>query len=163
MKKLLLALALSAISLAAQAQQLMKMTSLAADTSSNVLSGSFLVDNLTILNATTNAATVAFYDSATTTTNYVQAAYTSYASYATNFNVIFTNEYNVIITNSYSGIYTAPTAVSIATNTRPAVLTAIVPPGTTLNKDVKLITIRGLTAVPSQAMTLITTYRANNP
>lgn len=164
MKKLLFSLiATLSLAFSAQAQQLFVMQSLTANTASNLLAGSFIIDNITVLNATTNAATLSFYDSATTSTQYVQQAYSSYTSYATNFNVIFTNEYNVIITNSYSGLFTGPTSVSISTNTRPTALAAIVPAGTTLNKDVKLITVRGLTVVPTQNATVIVTYRANNP
>lgn len=140
-------------------QQSMVLTPLAANTASNVLTGAKIIDNITVLNATTNAATLKFYDSGTTATNYVQAAYTSYASYATNFNVVFTNQNNVLVTNTFAGIYTAPTSNTLATNTRPAVLTVVIPANTSLNKDVKLQTILGLTAIGDQALTLITTYR----
>lgn len=159
MKNLLSLVLLGILTISVHAQQLMSVTSLAANTSSNVLSSPAIIDNLTLLNATTNTAICYFFDSSTTATNYVQAAYTSYASYATNYSVVFTNEANVLVTNTFSGVYTAPTANSLATNTRPVLTALVVPAGTSLNKDVKLQTIRGLTAIPNQALTLVTTYR----
>lgn len=159
MKLIISLFALLATLVFSQAQQTMVLTSLTANTASNIITGAKIIDNVTILNATTNAATVNFYDSSTTASTYVQAAYTSYATYSTNFNVVFTNQNNVLVTNTFVGVYTAPTANTIATNTRPALLTVIVPAGSTLNKDVKLQTIRGLTAIPDQNLSLITTYR----
>jgi hypothetical protein len=148
-----------ALTVSIKAQESMTLTSLAANTSSNVLAFAAIIDNLTIINATTNMATVKFFDSGTVDTNYIQAAYTSYASYATNFNVVFTNQNNVLVTNTFVGLYTAPTVVAIATNTRTAIMTLVMPASAVLNKDVKLQVLKGLTAVPDQTVTLTTTYR----
>lgn len=159
MKKLfaIALLALSVLTTFAQEHQI--LTSLTANTASNILTSASIIDNFTVLNATTNNATVAFYDSATTSTNYAQAAYTSYATYSTNFSVVFTNQNNVLVTNTFVGVATLPTSNSAATNSKPALITLIVPAGTVLNKDVKIQSMLGLTAVPSQNLTLVTTYR----
>src|SRR5690348_16407820 len=110
MKKLfLIGLIALASTIASFAQQTMVLTSLAANTVSNIVAFPCIVDNFNIVNNTTNAATINFYDSAATATNYVQQAYTSYASYATNYSVVFTNQTGVLVTNTFSGIYTAPT------------------------------------------------------
>lgn len=157
-KNLLAAVALFvAVSASAQQQQL--LTSLTANTASNLLAKAYIIDNFIVINSTTNIATLKFYDSSTTSTTMVQAAYTSYSSYATNFSTVFTNEANVLVTNSFTGIYTAPTSNTVATNTRPAIYTLIVPASSTLTKDVRLQVMRGLTVVPNQTTTLLTTYR----
>lgn len=163
MKKLLFSLITAlVIPLAAHAQQSMVLTSLAANTSSNVIAQACIVDNFTVVNTTTNTCTVKFFDSATTSTNYSQAAYTSFIQYATNYNVVFTNEAGVLVTNTFAGIYTQPVSNSADTNAvRPTILTLIIPASSTLNKDVKVQVIKGLTAVPSQSCTLVTTYRIN--
>jgi hypothetical protein len=159
MKILYTLIATAALALSVHAQQMQVLTSLAANTASNVLSGGFVVDNFNIINATTNAATLKFYDSSTTTTNYVQAAYTSYTTYATNYSTVITNAAGYIYTNTFVGVYTAPTANAGATNTLPLVQVLIVPANSVLNKDVRILVMRGLTVVPDQALTLLTTYR----
>lgn len=161
MKKLLSLALLLTLPLFAQAQrsQLMVATALAANTSSNVLAAASIIDNFVVLNSTTNIVTVNFYDSNTTATNYTQAAYTSYSTYATNFSVVFTNQTGVLVTNTFVGAYTGPTANSASTNTRPLVTSLIVPASSVLNKDVTLQVMKGLTAQPDGAVRLITTYR----
>jgi len=160
MKKLIALIGLLAgLVYSAQAQQTMVLTSLAANTVSNIVAFPCIIDNFNVVNSTTNVAQVNFYDSAGLTTNYVQGAYTSYASYATNFSVVFTNQTGVLVTNTFAGIYTAPTSNSSSTNTRALLFSAIVPANSVLSKDVKIQTIRGLNAVPNQAVTLVTTYR----
>lgn len=157
-KNLLLAAVLFvSVSVSAQQQQL--LTSLTANTASNLLASAYIIDNFIVINSTTNIATLKFYDSSSTSTTLVQAAYSSYASYATNYSTVFTNEANVLVTNTFVGIYTAPTVHTIATNTRPSIYTLIVPASSTLTKDVRLQVMRGLTVVPNQTTTLLTTYR----
>lgn len=156
----LLALVLLPLSVSLQAQQTMVLTPLTANTVSNIVAAPVIVDTIQLLNATTNNATLYFFDAATAITNYVQAAYTSYTTYTTNYNVVWTNQNAVLVTNTFNGLYTAPVANSAATNTRPALLTVVVPANTVLNKDVKIQTVLGLTAVGNQNLTLITTYRA---
>lgn len=158
--KLFLSAALAfTLGVTANAQQMMKLTSLSAATAANVLSGPFVIDNFVVVNSTTNNATVYFYDSSTTATNYIAAAYTSFVSYATNYSVVWTNSADVLVTNTFAGTYTGPVANALATNTLPNVQILIVPAGATLNKDVRLQSMRGLTAYATQALTLLTTYR----
>ncbi len=153
---------LAVLTVSVQAQNFVKMSTLTAAAVSNIVSYPVIVDNFYIQNATTNAATVYFYDSSTTTTNWVGLGTTTYSSYSTNFDVVFTNAASVIVTNTFSGLYTAPTVVAAATNTMTPVLTVIVPGSTVLNRDVKLQTLRGLAVLPTQDLTLITTYRKLN-
>ena len=160
MFKSLLVGALLLIAPALQAQQLQSVVALASNTVSNLLSGAYIIDNFIAINATTNNVTIRFYDTSNTTTTMVQAAYTSYASYATNYSITFTNEAGVLVTNTFAGIYTAPTTNSAATNSKPVIQSIIVPAGTTLNKDVRLQVVKGLAAIPvGSAVTLLTTYR----
>lgn len=158
MKKILFTIALAVLPFLAYSQQLMSVKALPAATATSVLTASAILDNITIINATTNTVTVDFFDSATTSTTMVQAAYTTYASYATNFNVVFTNQNDVLVTNTFSGIYTYPTVVAVATNTRPK-MTVVIPASSTLNKDVKAQVMKGLTAMSSDTTTLTLTYR----
>lgn len=104
------------------------------------------VTDMTITATTTNITTVKFFDSASLTT-YVQAAHVTYASYATNYDVVWTNENNVLLTNSFSGVYTAPTSVSVATNTIPTLYTVVVPGSGSRTKVIRLQTMKGLVAV----------------
>lgn len=159
MKKLLtLAVLLTGI-LTSIGQQRMVLTSLAANTVSNLVSQAALIDNFAIVNATTNDATVTFYDSSNTSTTIVRNAYVSYSSYATNFNVVFTNATGVLVTNTFSGMFTGPTTNSAVTNARPVIMSIPVPANSILNKDVRLQVLRGINAIPNQAVTITTTYR----
>lgn len=163
MKKLFSLVALLiGLAVPAQAQQLMSVTSLAAHTATSVLAASYLIDNFVVINSTTNTAILRFYDSNTSATNMAQAATYSYATWATNYTVVFTNYAGVLVTNSFVGVYTGPTAaVAGATVAKPAMLQLAIPAGTTLNKDVKLLPVLGLAAQCDQAVTLVTTYRRN--
>lgn len=135
---------------------------LAANTSSNLIAGQYIISAITLMNASTNAVTVDFFDSSNTTTTIVTAANTSYSGYATNFSIVFTNEQRVIITNSFAGWYTAPVVNAAATNTLPKVYTMVVPGSQALTvNDVNIGTIRGLTAIPNQDSTVVVTYRGN--
>lgn len=159
MKKLILAIVL-ALPLIAQAQQQMKLSPLTANVVSNIITAAAIVDNMAVINATTNSATIIFYDhNDADSTNYVQAAYTSYTTYATNYNVVFTNATGVLVTNTFAGLYTAAVSHSASTNQRPVIQTLLVPASSVLNKDLRLQVIRGLLAVPDQDVTLTTTYR----
>lgn len=159
MKKLFIIAALSLSLLSTIGQQAMTLTSLTANTVSNVVAQACIIDNFTILNSTTNNARVDFFDAATAVTNYTQAAYTKYVTYSTNFNVVFTNTTGVLVTNTFVGLYTAPEAGTSGSIARAKVASLVIPANSTLNKDVKLQTVLGLTAVPDQSLTLITTYR----
>jgi hypothetical protein len=134
---------------------------LAANTASNVLSGNFIVQAITILNSSTNTATVKLFDSATAATNVYKYAYTSYASYATNFSTVFTNEANVLVTNTFVGVYTGPTSHATNTAVLPTLYTLMVPASATLSKDITIMTSKGLTAVPDQSCSIAVTYKGN--
>lgn len=160
MKKLL-SVILLAVSLVVSKADGLSLVSCAANTASNLVAGAYVVLNLTVLNATTNIATIKFYDSANTTTTAVKAAYTKYTGYSTNFSVIYTNENSVLVTNTYAGWYTAPVAVDAVTNSLPPIYTIMVPASSSVSRDLTLVTMKGLTAVPNQAVTVATTYKGN--
>ena len=159
LKSLFTAVALLAAVLTTQAQQLQSLVTTAANTATNLLSGAYVIDNFIAINATTNNVTLKFWDSSDNTTNIVQAAYTSYSRYATNYSTVITNESGFVYTNTFAGIYTQPTAVTTSTNAKPVIQIMLIPAGLTLNKDVRMITLRGLTAASSDVLTLLTTYR----
>lgn len=138
------------------------LTSLTSGAASNLLSGVYIVDQISVVATTTNITTLKFYDSSTTATSYVAAAYTKYTGYATNFSNVFTNENSLLVTNTYAGWYTGATSVGAATNTRPVVYSIVAPASSILTKDVKIQTIRGLTVVPNQDCQVILTYRTAN-
>lgn len=134
---------------------------LASNTASNVLAGNFVVQAITILNASTNTAIVKFFDSGTAATNVFKYVYTSYASYATNFSTVFTNEANVLVTNTFVGVYTGPTSHATNTSVLPTLYTLMVPASATLSRDVTIMTSKGLTAVPTESCTIAVTYKGN--
>lgn len=159
MKKLLLVLLLfSAISIHADNIAMV----VTGGSASNLVAKPLITDDIIVTATTTNLTTVKFYDSATTTTNYVQGAYTKYASYATNFDVVFTNEAGILVTNTFKGIYTGPTSVSASTSSIPAIQTIIVPASTSRTKVVHMQVMRGLTVVPNNDVIVEVDYR-NNP
>lgn len=137
----------------------MEVTTLTGGTPVNLLSTSKIIDNITVLATTTNVTTLKCYDSSTSTTNIVRAAYTSYASYSTNWSTVFTNESGLLVTNSFTGRYTAPTANSAITNERPKVAVLAVPGSAQLNKDVTLLLTRGLTLLSDKDCVVTVTYR----
>jgi hypothetical protein len=152
MKKLftiIAALALLAVSvLRAQADSV--ASAVTAGACSNLLSSPKLVSSITVTATTTNTTTFKFYDTSNTTTTRVQAAYSSYSSYNTNFSTIFTNEDGLLITNSFKGIYTYPTSVSASTSSLPAVVTIVIPASSQRTKSVRLQNVRGLAVVPDK-------------
>lgn len=159
MKKLLIAL-LTIIGISAQAQQLMTVSTLTAHTVASVLATPAIIDNLTVINTTTNVATLKFFDAATAITNYTQGATKRYATWSTNYTTVFTNATGVLVTNTFVGVFTGPTAdVSGATIVRPTMISLAIPPGTTLSKDVKLQPLQGLSCVGNNDLTLAVTYR----
>ena len=135
------------------------VASLTAATPANVLSAPELISNISILATTTNNTTVIFYDTTGTSTNYVQAAYTSYVSYATNYDVVFTNSASILVTNTFRGRYTAPVVNTISTNQRPKMITIIVPASAQYSSDVQLHPLKGLTLLADHAATVTLTYQ----
>lgn len=160
MKKLILSLFVALSTIAAYADGIV-LQSLTATAASNILSGAFVIQNITVLNTSTNVNTVSFWDNATNVTNVVRGAYTKYVAYSTNFSQVFTNEANVVITNTYVGLFTGPTAVSAITNAAPTLYVIMCPPSTTVSRDIQIVTTKGLTAVPSADCQVAVTYKGN--
>lgn len=134
---------------------------LTANTPVNLFTSGKAIHNITAFATSANITTLKFFDSSSTSTTMVQAAYSSISSYNTNFVQVFTNESNVVITNTFSGIWTYPTAVTVATNTLPTLKTVLIPASSDVNQNVALQTIRGLTVVPNQNAIISITY--SNP
>lgn len=133
--------------------------SMAANTASNILSAPYLVQQIQVINSTTNIATVKFFDSATDTTNVVLGATVSYTSYSTNYSTTFTNEMGLLVTNSFTGLYTLASTVDASTNALPTLQTIMVPASGTVTLDTSLYLVRGLAVVPTQNCIISTTYR----
>lgn len=134
---------------------------LTANTSSNLLSVSTIIDSITFTAGTASITTVKFYDSANTTTNIVTPAYISFGSYATNVSVIFTNENNILMTNIYPGRWTYTITNAQATNSLTPVFTLVVAGSATRTRTAHIQVQRGLTAVPNQDGVVEVTYRKN--
>lgn len=133
----------------------------AANTVSNILSaGGYLIKAITWINTSTNVATIKFYDTATTSTTMVQAAYTQFGTpYATNWVTTFTNSAGIVITNTTPGFYVPTTSVSTFTNERPKVLQLLVPAsGQVVLTDINRSVSMGLSVLPNQAGTYLLTY-----
>lgn len=134
--------------------------SVTGGTALNLLaSGGVVVDSITFTASTSTNTQVKVYDSSTTATNYVAAAYTGWSSYATNFDNVFTNESGILVTNSFSGRYTYPTSVSASTNERPKVLNFVVPGSGQRTKDTLWTPARGITILTSHDGIVEVTYR----
>lgn len=160
MKKLISVLALFAGLYTARAD--MNVFTITNGTPTLLLSGAKIVDNIVVLNSSTNTATVRFYDSSTADTNVVRAAYTRYTTISTNFDSVFTNTAGVLVTNTFAGVYKAPVAVSAVTNARPVIQAIAVPASTTASKDTHIQTIRGLILLSDQDVVVTVDYR-NQP
>ena len=134
--------------------------SITGGTAANLLAaGGVVVDSITFTATTSTNTTVKLYDSSTTSTNYVATAYTRWASYATNFDTVFTNESGILVTNTFSGRWTYPTSVSAATNERPKVMNFVVPGSGQRTKDTIWTPARGITILTSNDGIVEVTYR----
>lgn len=154
------------LGLTAQAQNKTLVASLTYNTPTNLLvGGKYTILEVLFQNAHATNSTIKFYDSATSSTNYVQAAYTAYSSYATNYSTTFTNTAGIIITNTWSGTYRSSSSVSASTNERPAVLGPffIQASATTTVSDLAVSPNLGLTVYSGASGTLQITYRETNP
>lgn len=134
---------------------------LAANTSSNLLARSTIIDTISFTASSVSITTVRFYDSATTTTNIITPAYVTYGRYTTNVSVIYTNENGIILTNTYPGQWTYAITNAQATNSLTPIFTIVVPGSTLRTKTARIQVQRGLTAVPNQAGIVEVTYRKN--
>lgn len=159
MKKLLISLCAALLTFVSFADNV--AVTVPADTATSLLTVPVITDEFTFTATTATTATVKIYDSATTTTNYVQATYVKYASYTTNISSVFTNENGVILTNTFSGLYTYPATVSAVTNSIPAILTVVIPGNTQRSKTIRLQVMRGLVAVSNGAVIVEVDYRKN--
>ena len=146
-----------ALGLAAQTQTVVDMPT--GGTAYNAFTVPKSIIRVQFLSTTTNPAVVKLFDSSSTTTNYIQAAYNSIGSYTTNVVVVTTNPAGVLETNTYPGLFTYTIANPAVTNTLPTVGALIAPGSGVGTLTVPLNTLRGLTAVASQAGTLIVTYQ----
>ena len=156
LKSLFISIAL-AIGALAQSQTIVDMPT--GGTAYNVFSTPKSVSRVQFLSSTTNAAIIKLYDSSSTATNYVQAAYNSVGSYATNVVVVTTNPSGLLETNTYPGVFTYTIANSASTNTLPVIGALLAPGSSTGSLTTPIQTLRGLTAVASQAGTLVVTYQ----
>lgn len=164
--KTLLTIALLAFGFTAFGQNKTLVASLTYNTPTNLLAGGkYTILEVLFQNAHATNSTIKFYDSATSSTNYVQAAYTAYSSYATNYSTTFTNTAGIIITNTWTGTYRSSSSVSASTNERPAVLGPffIQASATTTVSDLAVSPNLGLTVYSGASGTLQITYRETNP
>jgi hypothetical protein len=139
-----------------------KAQALTAGTAASVLTGRQVVDSLAYFNQnTTNVATLKFYDAATAVTNIVRPAYTAVVSYETNFTTITTNITGILQTNSFTGWYSGLSSISITTNERTRLGTAVVPPNTRLALPMQFLTAQGLTVLSDTAGILEVGYKGN--
>jgi hypothetical protein len=108
-----------AVSAVAQAD-LTYAASVTANTPVTLLTGGkYQIYNITFFNSSNAVSVLKFYDSIGNSVSNVQAAYTSYATVATNWSTVFTNAEGIIITNTFTGVAEIGTAVAATTNLRP--------------------------------------------
>jgi len=159
MNKLKLFILSALLSFGALAQQVAVATLTTGGTAYNVLANPSAISSFTFTSTSTNPAVLYLFDSATTTTNYVQAAYTGTTTYATNWALVWTNESDIVITNTFVGTWTGPTTVSATTNTLPVLAAAVAPGNGQSVRSVNINTTRGITAVASTPGILQINYR----
>lgn len=151
------------LTLTAAAQYTVIVQPTTANAVSNYLSGRYTITELKFSNgSSSNNATLKFYDWATAATNVIRAAYTSYTSYQTNWNVAYTNSAGIVATNTFSGWYSLEVSNAAVTNEQTRLATITVGAGKTDQLlPITPIVARGLTLLPDQAGTLQITYRSN--
>lgn len=161
MKRILAFISVLLFSLASQAQGLILVRAVAANTVSNYLAGRYIIDTLEFENLDATNATVKLYDWATAATNIVRAAYTSKTSYATNYSTVYTNSAGIATsTNTFVGTYIANVTTAAATNEQTRLREYIVPASTLSELTEPPQVARGLTLLSTQAGTLRIYYRA---
>lgn len=97
-----------------------------------IFSGSGTLSIVQITADSVAPVTVTFYDAATNVTTYIDAAYTTFASYVTNLTTYYTNTQGFIQTNTRSALWTYSTTVAAVTNTYPVVSSVTVPASGTI-------------------------------
>lgn len=158
MNKFLLSIALVFASLSALGQTAVSVLT-TGGTAYNVLAAPATISSISFTSTTTNPAVLYLFDTATTTTNYVQAAYSGVTSYATNMVTTWTNESGVVITNTFVGTFTTPTTVTATTNTLPVAVALVAAPNASVVRNGPVTMGVGLTAVASQPGILQINYR----
>lgn len=148
MKLLKTLLLVSLLTLSTRADVIVSATTAGAATA--MATNGITVSEITVTASTTNNTTVRFFDSASLTT-YVQAAHVTYATYNTNYDVVWTNAGGVLLTNTFVGVATLPTSVTLATNTIPALYTTVIPASASRTRVVRIKTMRGLVVVANQS------------
>lgn len=164
-KLLAVALAITPLVLPVQAADRVLSASYSAATPTNLLSGGkYIVKDVLLISSATNTSTIKFYDS-TGATNYVRAATTAYASYATNYSTVFTNAGGLLVTNTYAGVYRGSTSVAAATNELPSVVGPylVTAAGTRTLTDLNIMPVKGLTLYGTGAGTVEITYEVVEP
>ena len=158
MKKLLSLLFLAVLPL--QAQDITAATT--STTPVRLLSGRYVIHQLTLTATTAAATTFKFYDTSGTSTNVVQAEYSRPLTYSTNWTTTVTNIDGIVITNTFTGTYVTSETVTAATNQRPAIWTIVVPASSSRSIDTRdrLLT-RGLLVYSSAAGVAEVEYTKN--
>lgn len=90
-----------------------------------------VVNKIDIANATTNAATVTFFDAPGSTLTFTTGAYTGRQSYTTNVVTSWTAITGVTYTDTNTVVYTVPVTVAAATNSFRILNTIVVPANST--------------------------------
>jgi len=111
----------------------------------------YVVTSIYFKNTQTTNATFWLYDSVSNGTNYVQPAYTSYASVSTNWVNVFTNATGIVITNTFTGISYVGTVNAASTNELPKRLTRFVPASSERTIETVIQPVRGLTIYSTMA------------
>lgn len=167
MNKILISIAALFISFSALAQNKTITAALTYGTPSLVLTGGkYEILGVLFQNSVATNTTLKFYDAGTASTSIVRQAYTSYSSYATNFNNVWTNTAGLLVTNTFAGVYRASTSVAAVTNERPKILGPLAAPASAVLTvdDLGFSPNLGLVALSDTASgTLQITYRETNP
>lgn len=137
--------------------------SVAANTVTNLVSGNYRVNDLYFYNpSSSNTATLKFYDSATSITNWSRPAFYSQITYETNYWVTYVDPAGITRSNQFKTLYTGSVSNAPATVERTKLAQFAVPPGYRLLLPVDLIVANGFTVLSDAAGTLSATYRPQN-
>lgn len=161
---LYLLLALLGLAFNTSAADRVVVSAVSAATPVTLLSGGKYTIKQVLYTPTATNGTLYAYDSASNSTNYVIAAYTSYSKISTNFSTTFTNAAGIVVTNTFNGEVTVPTSNLAATNERPRVFGPYLIPtaGRTID-DIRIQPALGLTFYATAAGTVEVIYEQNAP
>lgn len=99
-----------------------------------------------IAGANTGTPSLTFFDNATNSIVYTNAAYTNYTTTNITVTNVITNSVGFLQTNIYPGQWTAASTVAAATNNLPAILSLTTPANSATISYANLVTARGLVA-----------------